>query len=160
VALGDVRVVSSDHIRLNNPDNMEPVRVLVTLHHMEKYGRNAYEKGLGYWVYYVFSKYLKVRNIPYVMSLKSIVISGTGVTTLDTVKEYIKTNKVDVVIPTDTTDTMFLAKHIDEIRGTGVRIAVTPDLDVYEMLEDKWRTYNFAVDNNIRTSSNARARSS
>ena len=151
VSMGEVLTKTPDDASavVNDPSKMQPIRILVTLHHMEAYGKNMYEKGLGYWVYYVFHKYLKKRNIPYTMSLKSIVVSGPGTTTIKDITGYIKKNKVDILIPTDTTDTMFLAKHIKEIKETGVHIALTPDLDIYEMLEDKWRTYNFAIDNGI-----------
>lgn len=141
LSLGAVRTISIDDL-LDVPSSvasaMEPIRMLVTIHSIKPLWGNIYEKGLGLWVSYIIQKYLKRRNVPHRLYMKSIV---TGKTSKQTVMKFLKRNKIDYWIPSDVTDTMFAAEHYDDFSQL-VNVAVTPNLKVYQMLEDKWETFN------------------
>lgn len=128
----------------------KPLRILVTIHDIKPLLGNVYTKGLGLWVHYIIQKYLKSRNVPHKLFMKSILTEGKTKTTPETVINFIKQNKIDVLIPSDVTDTMFLSKHHDKI-APHVKIAVTDNMDIYEKLEDKWDTYNLMKQHDIAT---------
>ena len=147
-----VKTVSLDD--LQNVDvsstHGKPLRILVTIHHINPLLGNVYTKGLGLWVQYIIQKYLKQRNIPHKLFMKSILTEGRNKTSPQTVTNFVKKNNIDIVIPSDVTDTMFLAEHYNQI-APHVKIAVTDNLQVYETLEDKWDTYNLMKKHNIAT---------
>ncbi|KAL3909084.1 MAG: hypothetical protein SGARI_002771 [Bacillariaceae sp.] len=130
----------------------EPLRILVTIHNINPLLGNVYTKGLGLWVQYIIQKYLKQRNIPHKLFMKSILTEGRKKTSPETVINFIQQNNIDIVIPSDTTDTMFLAEHYNKI-APHVKIAVTDNLQVYETLEDKWDTFNLCKKHSIATPS-------
>lgn len=90
-------------------------------------------------------------GIPHKLYLKSVLTDGCRVTHINTVTNFIKRNQIDVLVPSDVTDTLFVAKHHAELTATGVKFAVTPNPSLYETLEDKWETYNFCTKHNIVT---------
>jgi phosphoribosylaminoimidazole carboxylase (NCAIR synthetase) len=150
-SLGDVRTMSLDDIQeipVSLSNATKPIRVLVTVHSIKPLYLNLYEKGLGLWVSYIIQKYLKTRNVPHRLYMKSIV---TNKTSKKTVMNFMKRNKIDYWIPSDVTDTMFAADHYGDITALGVKLAVTPNLQVYQMLEDKWDTFNLMKKFNIPT---------
>jgi ATP-grasp domain len=130
----------------------KPLRILVTIHNIKPMLSNVYTKGLGLWVQYIIQKYLKIRNVPHKLYMKSILTEGRKKTSPEAVINFIKQNKIDILIPSDVTDTMFLAKHYNQI-APHVKLAVTDNLEIYEKLEDKWDTYNLMKEHNIATPS-------
>jgi len=151
LALGSVQILTLEDLKEIDTSQMAPIRVLVTVHSIKPLLGNIYVKGLGMWVGYIIQKYLKMRKIPHRFYMKSILTTGGCRTTRpETVMKFIKRNKIDVLIPSDVTDTMFVAKHYDKI-GPIVKVAVTPDLEVYETLEDKWDTFNLCKSHGIAT---------
>jgi carbamoylphosphate synthase large subunit len=81
---------------------------------------------------------------------KSILTTGATKTSPKDFIKFVKPHKIDVVIPSDTSDTMLLLTHHAEI-SKHVNLAVTPFLSVYESLEDKWETYNMCKELNTCT---------
>ena len=163
-ALGFVRTVTLDDLRTdvdsvlitkNGKDQEEPVRVLVTVHSIKLGLGDLYERGLGLWVGYIVQKYLKMRKIHFRLYMKSVLTEGGsgpgGKMKIKTLTSFIKRNKIDYLVPSDVTDTMFVAKYWNEIRDTGVKFAITPSLSVYENLEDKWETFQMMSEFGITT---------
>jgi len=107
---------------------------------------NMVDNGLGFWVFYIIRSYFQVRNIPVVMFIKSV----TKGMKIEKMEKFIKRNKIDAVIPSDVTDTWFCAEHIQRINAI-TNIALTPSLDIYKKLEDKWQTYEFCTEHGVPT---------
>eukprot|EP00591_Stephanopyxis_turris_P014811 CAMPEP_0195538330 /NCGR_PEP_ID=MMETSP0794_2-20130614/49470_1 /TAXON_ID=515487 /ORGANISM="Stephanopyxis turris, Strain CCMP 815" /LENGTH=463 /DNA_ID=CAMNT_0040672301 /DNA_START=42 /DNA_END=1433 /DNA_ORIENTATION=- len=149
-ALADVRISTLDDVGEVGSTDMKPVRILVTIHEIESGYSNLIKNGLGLWVFYILHKYFRHRGIPCVLFLKSITFGERSQTKLDEMVRFIKRNKIDMLIPSDVTDTMFLSKHAAFFNPL-VKMAVTNDLHIYETLEDKWDTYNFCLKGNIPT---------
>jgi len=84
------------------------------------------------------------------MYVKSILTKGCRKTHIDTMCNFIKRNKIHVLIPSDVTDTHFVAVHHARLSEL-CKFAVTPNPELYEMLEDKWETFQFCKKNNIQT---------
>jgi len=145
-----VKVVTLDEVEEQlDASGMEEMRVLVTVHSMTRF-RDVYEKGLGLWVAYCIQRYLKQRGIPHKLYMKSIVTKGCWKTSISQVTSFIRANDIDVLIPSDVTDTEFIARHYDHLSPL-CKFAVTPNASLYEMLEDKWETYKFCRDYGIPT---------
>jgi len=123
-----------------------PINILVTIHDIKPFYNGVYVHGLGLWINYIIERYLVERNIPHKLYTKSIL---TKTSPKDFIK-FVKHHKIDVVIPSDTSDTMFLSTH-HALISKHVNLAVTPSLSVYEALEDKWETYNMCKQLNILT---------
>ena len=68
----------------------EPLRILVTIHNIKPLLGNVYTKGLGLWVQYIIQKYLKERNIPHRLYMKSILTEGLNQTKPETIINFIK----------------------------------------------------------------------
>jgi len=156
IALGNIKTITlndlqtninSTIITKNGIDQKQPIRVLVTVHSVKLGLGDLYERGLGLWVGYIIQKYLKVRGVKFRLYMKSILES----TKLKSVVGFIKKNKIDYLIPSDVTDTMFVSKYWHEINATGVKFCITPSLSVYEHLEDKWETYQMMTEFQIPT---------
>jgi hypothetical protein len=130
--------------------SVEPLNILVTIHDIKPFYNGVYVHGLGLWINYITKRYLVERNIPHKLYTKSILTTGATKTSPEDFIKFVKRHKIDVVIPSDTSDTMFLSTHHAEI-SKHVNLAVTPSLIVYESLEDKWETYNMCKDLNICT---------
>jgi len=81
-----------------------------------------------------------------VLFLKSVKTSCK----IQDVLKFLERNKIDAVIPADISDTFFLCSHLPSIQEH-TKIALCPAVETYESLEDKWRTYNFCLDNGIAT---------
>ncbi|KAG7349491.1 ATP-grasp domain containing protein [Nitzschia inconspicua] len=84
--------------------------------------------------------------------MKSILTEGFRKTSPETVVNFIKQNKIDVIVPSDVTDTMFLAEHYHKI-APHVKLAITENVKIYEIMEDKWENYKMLKQNNIATPS-------
>lgn len=136
-----VRTVTLDDLRDIDTSKMHrPLNVLVTTHDIKPFYGGVYEHGLGLWINYIIEEYLVKREIPHRLFTKSILTSGPTPTSPEDFIKFTKRHNIDVVIPSDVTDTMFLSKHHDQI-SEHVNFAVADNVKVYEMLEDKWETY-------------------
>jgi len=127
-----------------------PLNVLVTIHDIKPLYKDVYVHGLGLWITYIIERYLVERNIPHRLYTKSILTSGSTKTTPEDFIKFVKRHKIDVCIPSDVTDTMFLSTHHTKI-SQHVNFAVTNNVSVYKMLEDKWETYNICKQLDILT---------
>lgn len=127
----------------------KPIRVLVTMHSIHVFHSNLIKNGLGLWVLYILKKYFRMRNIPVKLYLKSIVVGGLKKTDIKDVLKFIKRKKVNVLIPSDVTDTKFVARHYDKL-SPFVRCAVSPNVAIYEQLEDKWEAFKFCQEHGLR----------
>ena len=143
-----IRTVTLDELK--DIDRTKPLNILVTIHDIKPFYNGVYVHGLGLWISYIIERYLVERNIPHKLYTKSVLTTGATKTSPKDFIRFVKRNKIDVVIPSDTTDTMFLSTHHAEI-SKHVNLAVTPSLSVYESLEDKWETYNMCKELNICT---------
>jgi len=136
-----VKTVTLDDLKDIDTSKMDrPLNVLVTTHDIKPFYGGVYEHGLGLWINYIIEEYLVKRHIPHRLFTKSILTSGSTQTSPEDFIKFITRNSIDVVIPSDVTDTMFLSKHHEQI-SDHVSFAVTDNVKVYEMLEDKWETY-------------------
>ncbi|GMI28781.1 hypothetical protein TeGR_g12908, partial [Tetraparma gracilis] len=145
-ALGDVSVSTLDDVKPIDNTNIKPVRVLVTMYDIKPTFSNTVKNGLGFWVFYILREYFEKRNIPVQLFLKSI----TSTTTPAQVLAFIARNAIDVLVPSDVSDTQFVSKHMGEI-SPHVHVAISPNLETYVKLEDKWQTYEFCVNHDIPT---------
>ncbi len=62
--------------------------------------------------------------------------------------KYCKENRIDAVISLFDIDLLMLAKHKDEFEANGTRVIVA-NPDYIEVCNDKWKTYEFLVQNGI-----------
>jgi len=145
-ALGKIFMAPANFVMDKLPSSDKPLRILVTMHNIEFFYNNAVENGLGYWVFYIVREYFRKRGIPVVLFLKSVKTSCK----IQDVLKFLERNKIDAVIPADISDTFFLCSHLPSIQEH-TKIALCPAVETYESLEDKWRTYNFCLDNGIAT---------
>jgi len=114
----------------------KPLNILVTTHEIKPYFTDVKEKGLGLWINYILSEYLTRKNIPHKLFLKAL---GDDVPTSQVI-DFITHNDIDIIIPSDVTDTFYLAKNHEEL-SKYAQFAVTDDVSVYEKLENKWDTF-------------------
>ena len=63
--------------------------------------------------------------------------------------DYCKKNAIDIVISLFDMDLLMLAKHKKEFEQIGTRVIVS-DPQIVEVCNDKWKTYNFLLDNDFR----------
>jgi hypothetical protein len=126
-----------------------PLHILVTVHSMTKLS-DVYKKGLGLWVNYILQKHLKNQNIPHQVFLKSIITEGKKKTSVDQVIHFIQKNNIDILVPTDVTDTQFVAEHHEELTRY-VKFAVTDYPKTYETLENKWSTFQLCKNIGVPT---------
>lgn len=152
----DVEIMTLDDVDSNNLPKGRPMRILVTIHSINSAYSNTIKNGLGLWVFYILKKYFRTRNIPVKLFMKSIVLGRNGwfqrwekKTDVEDLIQFIDKNDIDVLIPSDVTDTQFVSRHYAEL-APHVKCAVTSNVDVYERLEDKWETYTFCRQNNLR----------
>jgi len=146
-----VRTVKLDELKeIETTQNDRPLNVLVTIHDIKPFYQDLYVHGLGLWITYIIERYLVERNIKHRLYTKSILTSGTTKTTPEDLIKFVKRHKIDVIIPSDVTDTMFLSTHHCQI-SQHVNFAVTNNVSVYKTLEDKWETYNICKELNILT---------
>lgn len=149
-----VREITLDHLQdIDASKFARPINILVTIHNIKPFYTGVYEHGLGLWINYILDRYLLERNIPYRLHMKSILTSGIEKTTPDEFIKFIKRHDIDICIPSDVTDTMFLSTHHAKITKScdSLSLAVTKDVETYKMLEDKWQTYNLCKDLGILT---------
>lgn len=65
-------------------------------------------------------------------------------------KEYCAANEIKVIVSLFDIDLMVLAKHKEEFAKMGVTVAVS-DPEVIDICNDKWKTYEFCVENGFNT---------
>ncbi|ABV33737.1 carboxylate--amine ligase [Pseudothermotoga lettingae] len=108
-------------------------KVLPVIRHIGKSGYGVYAISLNRFSIGGSSKYVK-KNY-FMRDLE-----------LQTVLNIIDKNKIDIVIPCNEKSVRFLSKHIDKFETT----IVTPNIDSFELCEDKLRTLQLAESLNIR----------
>lgn len=136
-----VKIMSLEDVKYIDASNNKPLNILVTTHGIKPliYYNDAKIHGLGLWINYIINEYLVKRNIAFNLFTKSL--SDEATTSTDDFINFVTTNEIDIVIPSDVTDTMYLARN-HELLSKHVNFSVTDDVKVYELLENKWETFN------------------
>lgn len=129
-------------------NSKKTINILIIGNHNGYMMKKLYHNGVSLWTYYLLyefiKKYYNSKNIR--LYFKSVYPSMK----ISKLVKFIKKNKIKYIIPTESTNAMYLSKH-KPLLLKYTKILVSDNPNIIKILDDKYECYKFCRQYNIDT---------
>lgn len=141
-------ILSKLPFMLNLENETNTVNILVLSNHNGYMLENIYHNGVCLWAYYILYEFIKKRypNKSFKLYFKSVKKN----TNIRKLIKYLKRYSIKYIIPTESTNAMYLSKHSIKLRKY-VHMLVPDNPKIIKELDDKYSCFLFCKKNNIPT---------